>query len=63
MDALKLTFLLEHETKGALRYSECGPDGQFISIMDGAKVGTLYLRKSAVAPDVPKKISVTIQSI
>ena len=41
---MKLQFVLEKETKGALRYKEVDSNGEDVN---DYKVGTLYLRKSA----------------
>lgn len=54
-----LTFAIEKETKGAVRYAEEGV-GQF----DEPTVGTLYVRKSAFKDlgKIPQQITVTIQA-
>jgi hypothetical protein len=53
---------LERETKGALRYMEVDEDGDRVEIQDGAKIGTLYIRKSALHSGVyPDNIVVEIQ--
>lgn len=58
---LTITFALERETKGALRYQEVDPaDGRPIDLANGAKVGTLYIRKSALGSAQPKLISVSL---
>lgn len=54
------SFLFERETKGAVRYQEINAQGEPISTNDGAKIGTLYLRKSALGSDIPQKVSVSV---
>ena len=49
---LKLTKL--KETKGAVRYVEDGKE-------DAHRVGTFYLRKSALNGEIPQKLQVTIK--
>ena len=55
-----LAFELEKVTKGAVRYKEIIPDGS----LAGPLVGTIYLRKDALAgaglAEPPKKIRVTV---
>jgi len=46
MPVLEARFKLEKETKGALRYQEVDDQGEVIE-QAWAKIGTLYLRKSA----------------
>lgn len=55
------TFVIERETKGAVRYEETGADGAKIAIQDGAKLGTVYIRKSALGDTIPKAIKLTIE--
>lgn len=59
---MKITaqFQLEKATPGALRFQEVASDGTKISIADGAKIGTLYVRKSALDGEVPQKATVEI---
>lgn len=54
-----LHFKVEKETKGAVRYQECNADGT--EVFD-AKVGTLYVRKSAMPGKVVDKIVVTVKA-
>lgn len=59
----KLTFAFEKETPGAVRFQETDDSGQKITIADGAKVGTLYVRKTALDGVVPKRLEVTIKAL
>lgn len=60
---ITLRFKLEKTTPGALRYQELGDDGLPKKIENGAKVGTLYVRKSAVDGDEPKMLEVKITTL
>lgn len=57
---ITLKFTFEKETKGAVRYQEVGDDG---APAFAPKVGTLYVRKTAL-PDgkIPKALFVAIKS-
>lgn len=57
-----VNFSLEKETKGALRYQETDGNGQPVKIEGGAKIGTLYIRKSALNGEMPAKLIVTVAS-
>ena len=48
MPVIEVRFKLEKETKGALRYQEVDEKGEVIE-QAWAKIGTLYLRKSALS--------------
>lgn len=54
-----MTFTLEKETKGAVRYAEQGV-GQF----EEPTVGTLYVRKSAFKElgRIPQQITITLEA-
>ncbi len=52
-------FEYEKETSGAHRYMEVDKSGNRLTASDGAKVGSLYIRKSAIK-DAPDKLTVTI---
>lgn len=54
-----LHFRVEKKTKGAVRYQECTANGD--DVFD-AKVGTLYVRKSAMPGKVIERLAVTIKS-
>lgn len=53
MTKVEATFTLERETKGALRYQEQDPE-------DNPKIGTLYIRKSALKGERPRTLYVQI---
>ena len=60
-----VTFVIERETTGALRYAESDAKGKPIDLkgpkgMDAAVVGTLYIRKAALDGKMPKSLSITI---
>jgi|TARA_R100000093_G_C1936557_1_gene70553 hypothetical protein len=63
METKIISFGLERETKGAVRYYELDSAGNAISIKDGADIGTLYIRKSALNGSVPMLLEVTIQEV
>jgi hypothetical protein len=57
-------FTIERKTKGAVRYLEANgaDDDTPISINDGAKVGILYVRKSAFRKGkYPERLTVRIR--
>jgi hypothetical protein len=55
---LSLSFKIEKETKGAVRYQEVGLDGQPAF---APAIGTLYVRKSAMTGGkVPPTLAVTV---
>lgn len=60
--ATVVTFMLEKETKGALRYQETDATGLPLKIEGGAKIGTLYVRKSALNGEMPAKLKVTVEA-
>lgn len=55
----EINMLLERETKGALRYAEVDEQGNQVEAADGAKIGTLYIRKTALQ-GAPKAITVSV---
>jgi hypothetical protein len=63
MPLFEVRFKLEKETKGALRYQEVDDKGELIE-QAWAKIGTLYLRKSAFARGTayPQLLRVTVES-
>jgi len=53
-----LRFAFEKETKGAVRFQEVGEDGKPAF---APSIGTLYIRKSALADGkIPQTLTVTI---
>ena len=59
---IKANFILEKDTKNALRYQEVDENGTAWSTSDGAPIGTLYVRKSAFPPNnPPPAINVTVR--
>ena len=58
---LTATFTLERETKGAVRYAEVDSNGTVLAIGEGAKIGTLYIRKDALDGKIPLRIKVTVE--
>jgi hypothetical protein len=56
---ITLHFTVEKITKGAVRYREVNADGS--EVFD-AKVGTLYVRKSAMAGKVVEKLTGTFKA-
>jgi hypothetical protein len=57
---VNVTMTLEKETPGAIRYQEVDAKGGVVTMAEGAKIGTLYMRKVAFGKAVPKSISVTV---
>jgi hypothetical protein len=55
-------FVLERETKGALRYQEVDDKGQPVETV-WAKIGTLYIRKTAFerGTEPPNRLTVTVE--
>ncbi len=60
---LVVNFKLEKTTPGALRYQETKSDKDLtpVEIGKGAKVGTLYVRKTAVDGEEPKTCCMTLK--
>jgi hypothetical protein len=56
---ITLHFAVEKETKGAVRYKEVNPDGS--DVFD-AKIGTLYVRKSAMPGKVVPALTVAVKA-
>jgi len=55
-----VTMVLEKETPGAIRYMEVDAEGNQVTMAEGAKIGTLYMRKVAFGKAVPKSITVSV---
>lgn len=55
------SFQMERETKNTIRFQEISVSGQPIGPDEGAKIGLLYIQKSAFGESqAPKKIDVAI---
>ena len=63
MAIMEVRFKLEKETKGALRYQEIDDKGEAIE-QAWAKIGTLYMRKSAFERGAafPQLLRVTVET-
>jgi len=63
MPVIEVRFKLEKETKGALRYREVDEKGE-VSEQAWAKIGTLYVRKSAFERGAafPQTLRVTVET-
>lgn len=57
---ISVRLVLEHKTKGALRYREVDDAGQILAI-GVAKIGTIYVRKSALNGAEPEQITAVIR--
>ena len=53
-------FVMEKATPGTIRFQEVDDNGTPRKANDGAVVGTLYIRKTALGSEVPQKLTVTI---
>jgi hypothetical protein len=55
-------FVKERKTKGTVRYTEVvsDTDSTPVKIEDGARICTLYIRKSALGSRHPKRLSVRV---
>lgn len=60
----EVQFRLEKETKGALRYQEVDDKGEVVE-QAWAKIGSLYLRKSALERGAafPQLLCVTVETV
>jgi hypothetical protein len=63
MSVIEVRFKLEKETKGALRYQEVDDKGEVVE-QAWAKIGTLYIRKSAFerGAEFPRSLRVTVET-
>lgn len=60
---IKATFAKDRETKGAVLYKEIGANGHIIENMYDCKIGSLYIRKTALNGEaIPNEIEVTVKS-
>lgn len=61
MTTIKIRMVVEKTTKGAIKYAELSEKGVCLTPMDpGAKIGTLYIRKSAFNGAVPERITIEV---
>ena len=61
---VKVKFVIERETKGAVRYMEVDEKGEARDNMHPlAVVGTLYVRKAALDGQIPSTLQVTIEQV
>lgn len=61
---MKVNFVLEGETKGALKFKELDALGAPVSNIADGKIGQLYMRKSAfVGGKFPAVIMVTVEEV
>lgn len=60
---MKVFFIFERETKGAVRYMEVDAQGKALEMSSGAQIGTLYIRKSALPKTggIPQHITMDVQ--
>ncbi len=56
-----IRFTLEKTTRGAVRYAELNDRGERVDQAESV-IGTVYLRKSALAGDEPKEITITVNT-
>jgi hypothetical protein len=63
MSLIEARFKLEKETKGAVRYQEIDDKGEIVE-QAWAKIGTLYVRKSAFERGTafPELLRVTVET-
>lgn len=54
--SLRVDFLFEKETKGTYRFQEQG-------LPESVKIGTLYVRKTALPNGAPKGLRVTVEEV
>lgn len=63
---MKVQFVLERETKGALLFKEVDAKGKIIESMYDTKIGSLYIRKDSeiclIGPR-PTKIEVEVRAL
>ena len=50
---MQLIFQFRNSTKGAHRYEEVDNNGRVLTIAHGAKIGTLYIRRTAMPTQSP----------
>ena len=58
-----IEFAFDRTTPGTARYQEIDAQGKPLRTRDGAVIGTLYIRKTALNGQVPQRIRATIQAV
>lgn len=56
-----IEFILDRTTPGTARYQEVDAQGKPVRTREGAKIGTLYIRKTALSGQLPQRIRATIE--
>lgn len=59
---MTVKFILERETKGALRFAEVNDDGCIIEGAENYKIGTLYVRKHAFKAPFPQAMVIQVEA-
>ena len=61
---MRIEFVKERETKGAVLYKEVDNKGNIIESMYDAHIGSIYIRKSSLfmKEGIPSKITVTVET-
>lgn len=63
---MKVDFIKERETKGAVLYKEVNFAGQIIESMYDSNIGNVYIRKSSPLIQqqgrIPDKITITVEA-
>jgi hypothetical protein len=54
-------FKLKKETSGAVQYEEVNENGSKKTDMDGAVMGSMYLRKATLKGELPQVIKITAE--
>lgn len=54
-------FVKEKETSGAVRFQEVDDSGAQVKVEAGAKIGQLYVRKTAFSGAAPTNLTVTLE--
>jgi hypothetical protein len=61
MAQIKVKFRRERETKGAVLFKEVDENGKMIESMYDGKIGSVYIRKTALAEVIPNEVSITVE--
>lgn len=57
-----VNMLLKNDTKRTFRFQEVNDKGEPIAVVDGAKIGTLYIAKTAFENQPFQAIKVTVDA-